>query len=241
MKMPTKVSFVFFAALFIAAGTIVSTVRNTVWFVPLDLYLTAWHEAMHAGAAWVTGGAVHEINVHAGHGTTVTSGGIFPFISMAGYFGTALWGCVLLASLRYSSLRQPVMWTTLALPCLVMLFGDGISVALALVAGLTVVLGVLWVKFGFYVGALLSLLFASESFKDIQVYLMQSPHETDAGILARYIGLPSLTLPIALTLAALTLVMWCFAMKSTMLTNRNTANSLSMNRYKANTYDTEQV
>lgn len=241
MKMPNKFSFIFYAAVFIAVGTLISTVRNTVWFVPLDLYLTAWHEAMHAGAAWVTGGAVHEINVHAGHGTTVTSGGIFPVISMAGYFGTALWGCVLLASMRYTFLRQPVLWTTLTLPCLVLLFGDGLSVALFLVAGLSVVLGVLWVKFGFYVGAVLSLLFASESFKDIQVYLMQSPHETDAGILARYIGASSLTLPIALTLAGLTLLMWCFAMKSLMMTTRNAANGLAMPQYKVNTYDTEQV
>lgn len=225
------------ALIFIAVGTFVSLARHTVWFAPVDLYLTAWHEAMHAAAAWLTGGSVHDIEVYAGHGTTTTSGGWFPIICMAGYLGTALWGCALLTSLRVTSLREPLKWLTLTVPCVVMLFGGGLGVALLMVLVISAVVGVLWHKAGHWTGLGLSIVFASESFKDIQVYLLQSPHETDAGILANYLGFPLLTLPIALGLAGLTLVVWCLVLKWTILTKRATATNMSFSGYQARTYD----
>lgn len=225
------------AVIFIGVGVSVSLARHMAWFVPVDLYLTAWHEAMHASAAWLTGGSVHDIDVHAGHGTTTTSGGIFPIISMAGYVGTALWGCTLLASLRVTALREPLKWLTLTVPCVVMLLGGGFGVSFLLVLAISIVVGVLWHRVGHWTGLGLSVVFASESFKDIQVYLVQSPYETDAGILANFLGLPLLTLPIALGLAGLTLVVWCLVLKWTILTKRATTSYTSFSGYQASTYD----
>lgn len=217
-------SLVAYAIFFVAVGTLVALVRDTVVFVPLDLFMTAWHEAMHACAAWMTGGAVHEINVHAGHGTTLTSGGIFPLISMAGYMGTALWGCLLLATVRVEYARKPVQWITLSFPVVVMLLGGGVGINLVFVVLTVLILGYVWNRFGYWVGLALSVVFASESFRDVQVYLLQSPHETDAGILARYFGLPLLTLPIAFFLAVATFAVWCVVLKLILLNRQGKVN-----------------
>ena len=204
--LPTLLGFVVF-------GMLVSYLRQTPLLVPVDLYLIAWHETMHALGAWFTGGSVHGIEVRARDGLTWTSGGWFPIISMAGYLGTSLWGAALLLSARRPKLVWPMKITTVGLPPLAMLIGDGISLSLLLVIAISVGLFFVWRKFPAVVTLIVSGLFASESWRDVQMYLFSMPGQTDAGILAKHLGVQMLTLPIALSMAVLALLIWWTAFR----------------------------
>jgi hypothetical protein len=204
--LPTLLGFVVF-------GMLVSYLRQTPLLVPVDLYLIAWHETMHALGAWFTGGSVHGIEVRARDGLTWTSGGWFPIISMAGYLGTSLWGAALLLSARRPKLVWPMKIATVGLPPLAMLIGDGISLSLLLVIAISVGLFFVWRKFPAVVTLIVSGLFASESWRDVQMYLFSMPGQTDAGILAKHLGVQMLTLPIALSMAVLSLLIWWTAFR----------------------------
>lgn len=193
---------------FAAFGIVVSYLRQTPFMAPVDLYLIAWHESMHAAGAWLTGGSVHSIEVRARDGLTTTSGGFFPLISMAGYIGTSLWGAGLLASARRPNLIWPMRVMTVALPPLAMIFGHGIGLSLLAVIAISVGLFFVWRKSASVVTLIVSGLFASESWRDVEMYLFSIPGQTDAGILAKYLGLPFLTLPIALSMAVMSLLIW---------------------------------
>ena len=203
---PTLLGFVVF-------GLLVSYLRQTPLMAPVDLYLIAWHESMHAAGAWLTGGSVHGIEVRARDGLTWTSGGFFPIISMAGYIGTSLWGAALLASARRPKLILAMGLLTISLPPLAMLVGGGISLSLLAVIGISVALFFAWRRFPLPVTLIVSGLFASESWRDVQMYLFSIPGKTDAGILAKYLGLQLLTLPIALVMAVLSLLIWWIAFR----------------------------
>ena len=203
---PTLLGFVVF-------GMLVSYLRQTPLMAPVDLYLIAWHETMHAVGAWLTGGSVQGIEVRARNGATWTIGGLFPIISMAGYIGTSLWGAGLLASTRRPHLISPMRIVTIVLPPLAMLVGEGISVSLFAVIALSGALFYVWRKFPVPVTLVLSSLFASESWRDVQMYLFAIPDKTDAGILARHLGVELLTLPIALLMAVLSLLVWWVALR----------------------------
>jgi hypothetical protein len=198
---------------FVAFGLLVSYLRQTPLMIPVDLYLIAWHESMHAAGAWLTGGSVHGIEVRARDGLTYTSGGFFPIISMAGYVGTSLWGAALLASARRPKLILAMGLMTISLPPLAMLIGGGIGLSLLAVIGISVALFFAWRRFPMPVTLIVSGLFASESWRDVQMYLFSIPGKTDAGILAKYLGLQLLTLPIALVMAVLSLLIWWIAFR----------------------------
>jgi hypothetical protein len=198
---------------FAAFGVIVSYLRQTPFMAPVDLYLIAWHESMHATGAWLTGGSVHSIEVRWRDGLTTTSGGFFPVIAMAGYVGTSLWGAGLLASARRPQLIWPMRILTVVLPPLAMLFGHGLGLSMAAVIGISVGLFFVWRVFPGVVTLIVSGLFASESWRDVEMYLFSIPGQTDAGILAKYLGLPFLTLPIALAMAVMSLMIWWTAFK----------------------------
>jgi hypothetical protein len=194
-------------------GIAVSYLRQTPLIAPIDLYLIAWHETMHAAGAWLTGGAVHSIDVRAHDGATTTSGGFFPIIAMAGYVGTSLWGAGLLASARRPGLIWPVRLVTVALPPLAMVVGHGLGLSWIAVIVVSAGLFYVWRVFPAVVTMIVSGLFASESWRDVEMYMFAIPKQTDAGILARHIGLEMLTLPIALTMAVMSLVIWWTAFK----------------------------
>lgn len=198
---------------FAAFGVIVSYLRQTPFMAPVDLYLIAWHEGMHAVGAWLTGGSVHNIEVRWRDGLTTTSGGVFPIIAMAGYIGTSLWGAGLLASARRPQLIWPMRILTVALPPLAMLFGNGLGLSMLAVIAISAGLFYVWRIFPSVVTLVVSGLFASESWRDVQMYLFSIPGQTDAGILAKYLGLPFLTLPIALTMAVMSVIIWWNAFK----------------------------
>ncbi|MES3025605.1 MAG: M50 family metallopeptidase [Pseudomonadota bacterium] len=196
-------------------GGLVSYLRQTLFLLPVDLYLVAWHESMHALGAWLSGGSVHSIEVRAHDGVTWTSGGFFPMIAMAGYVGTSLWGASLLASARRPKLIWPMRLMTVALPPLAMLFGNGISFSMFAVIAIGAALFFAWRLFPSPVTFIVSGLFASESWRDVQMYLFSVPGKTDAGILAAHFGMHFLTLPIALSMALMSVLVWWTAFKYT--------------------------
>lgn len=198
---------------FAAFGVLVSYLRQTPFMAPVDLYLIAWHEGMHAVGAWITGGSVHNIEVRWRDGLTTTSGGFFPLIAMAGYIGTSLWGAGLLASARRPGLILPMRVLTVALPPLAMILGHGIGFSLLAVSAISVGLFFVWRVFPSAVTLVVSGLFASESWRDVEMYLFSIPGQTDAGILAKHLGLPFLTLPIALSMALMSVLIWWTAFK----------------------------
>ena len=194
-------------------GVVVSYLRQTPFMAPVDLYLIAWHESMHAVGAWLTGGSVHSIEVRWRDGLTTTAGGFFPLIAMAGYVGTSLWGAGLLAGARRPKLIWPMRILTVVLPPLAMLFGNGIGFSMVAVIAISAGLFFAWGVYPSAVTLIVSGLFASESWRDVQMYLFSIPGQTDAGILAKYLGLPFLTLPIALTMAVISVFIWWTAFK----------------------------
>jgi hypothetical protein len=94
-----------------------------------------------------------------------------------------------------------------------MLIGGGIGLSLVAVIGISVALFFAWRRFPLPVTLIVSGLFASESWRDVQMYLFSIPGKTDAGILAKYLGLQLLTLPIALVMAVLSLLIWWIAFR----------------------------
>lgn len=208
---------------FVVFGLLIPMARQTGLLLPLDLYLVAWHESMHALASWVTGGHVLQITVRAHDGVTTTSGGIFPVVSMAGYLGTALWGAVLLLFSRARNVQPILRAVTVGLPPLVMLFGNGLGLSLLMVVLMSVALSVAWGSRPFITTLFISAFFASEAWKDVEVYLIQIPGQTDAGILAGYLGLPFMTLPIALFMAIVSALIWWFAIRRTLARSPNTS------------------
>jgi hypothetical protein len=208
---PTRIAATL--ACFVLFGVAVSYLRQSPLIMPVDLYLIAWHESMHAAGAWLTGGAVHSIDVRAHDGATMTSGGVFPVISMAGYVGTSLWGAGLLAGALRPALIWPMRIVTVALPPLAMLFGHGIGLSWLAVVAVSAGLFVVWRRYPSIVTLIVSGLFASESWRDVQMYLFSIPGQTDAGILARHLGASLWTLPIALAMAMLSLLIWWSALR----------------------------
>ncbi len=81
------------------------------------------------------------------------------------------------------------------------------------VIAISVGLFFVWRVFPSVVTLVVSGLFASESWRDVQMYLFSIPGKTDAGILANHINLPFLTLPIALTMAVMSVLIWWTAFK----------------------------
>lgn len=189
-------------------GLVVSLLRTTFLVVPLDIFLIAWHEAMHAIAAWLTGGTVISVEVRATDGLTRTIGGVFPVVAMAGYVGTAAWGAILLANAHGAARQTILRSTTLILPGVVLVMGGGIGIPLLVIVGFAIVASFLWSRWPYWTTLAMSALFATESWRDVGIYLLGIPGRTDAGILARWMGMPFMTLPVALTMATLSALIW---------------------------------
>jgi hypothetical protein len=101
----------------LTAATVVSMLLALLPFgelvtYPIRIFVTFVHEGSHALAALITGGTVRSIDIYpSGSGVTWSSGGLTGLITMAGYIGTMLFGCLLLLLTR----RRAAGRTTLAL------------------------------------------------------------------------------------------------------------------------------
>ncbi len=80
---------------------------------PVGRFITALHELSHAIACLSTGGKVTGLTIvsdNQGHGgLTMCRGGIAVIIVQAGYMGTALWGCILIAISKYQSACKTIL------------------------------------------------------------------------------------------------------------------------------------
>ena len=190
------------------------------WAVkPFRVFVIVVHEVGHAGAALLTGGEVVEMRTawnESGH--TLTRGGFFPLISAAGYVGSALMGALLIYTgalpqvqrlallLLGAACMGMTMWYTPVggMDFFLGIFGGLILVAIAIKsprvsAGAATWMGVMLCLYSLY---------------DFRMDLWMHPELTDAGILARYWGLPLLTYPIALSWVLISLAFMYRAMRA---------------------------
>ena len=189
-------------------------------------WLVATHEFFHAMAGWLTGGAVDSIRADGAHGgVTYTVGGFYPLISCAGYLGTGLFGAL---CLRYSGSKA--MARTFQVFCIALAaglvvkgkymdgYGLGMVLALAMDALAFWAAGTLRYRF---VLALVGCLYLSMGFDDAKMLLVYGTRQTDAGLLARHIGMDFLALPIALFYSGSMAAMWWWAFRGMALKARH--------------------
>lgn len=202
----------------LAAAAAMALEASGFAMLPLKAWMVCSHEFFHALAGWLTGGQVQSLRADGEHGgVTYTSGGIYPLISCAGYLGCGLFGA---ACLRFSSSRGMALafqafcaalaaalvakgsWTT----------GYGWGMAQALGVDALALLAARRGKAQFVL-ALCGCLFLAMGFDDVRVLLFYATSQTDAGLLARWMGMPFLAWPIALGYACAMAAMWWWAVK----------------------------
>jgi len=75
---------------------------DTVFVLPVKLFVVMLHEVSHGIAAVVTGGAIERIELTVDQGGRCYCGGGNAFLTLsAGYLGSLLWGVLLLLSARH--------------------------------------------------------------------------------------------------------------------------------------------
>ncbi len=186
---------------------------------PFRVFMVMIHEMCHAGATLLTGGEVVEMRTNwneSGH--TLSRGGYPTVISSAGYVGSAFLGAfmiyagnwavvqrVLLAGVGCFSLGMTILYTPVM----------GIDFAFGVLSG--VFLAVVALRFPRVtevVATWLGVLLCLYSLYDFRTDLWMYPTRTDAGILARYWGLPVLAYPIAFFWAAISVFAMYLAMRA---------------------------
>lgn len=203
----------------ILAGAVASLAMEAsgVGMAPFRAWLVGAHEFFHALAGWLTGASVESIRVDSMHGLTMTRGGWYPFISCAGYLGSGAFGAFCLRYCARESMRIVFMAFCACLAAALAIKGNsgGEYGAGIFIAGALDILA-LWAaksRFAPFVLAFSGCLFMSLGFEDARVLLVYATSETDAGLLARWLGLPILAWPIALTYCAAMGAMWFWAAK----------------------------
>lgn len=200
---------------FLAAVAALGIEASGPMMVPIRAWLVGSHEFFHALAAWLTGASVESIRVDAMHGLTMTRGGLYPLISCAGYVGTGAFGALCLRYCGRVWMRYVFETFCVALG-LALVFKSGFSPGFGF--GLAWALGVdalaLWVVRlvkGPFLLALAGCLYLAFGLDDLRALLFYATSQTDAGLLARWMGLPALAWPIALAYGALMALMWFWA------------------------------
>lgn len=174
---------------------------DTIFLKPLQIFAIGVHESLHGLAALLTGGKIHSMNLNFNSGTLYSSGGLFFIISSAGYVGTALVSGLLI----YSSFikKEKIILFSIALFTILISLKSinsifSIPLLITVIIGLLIIYAVLKNIYTNYLSSFLGVFFAFTSLSDMRVYLLAIPTQTDAGILARYLGSELLTLPIGL-------------------------------------------
>jgi len=190
-------------------------------FKPISFYITSVHEVCHGLAAILTGGELVNINLSSQGGVASSRGGWFPIISMAGYIGTTIIGLIFLYVSKKESYTDITLWIfSLMMIVLNIIYIESFfnlyfisSIVLSLLIFASTKL-----HFTRYIAVFLSSLFIFDSFTDAKLYLFSFffgktselqnwVYTTDAGILARHIGIESLALPIAIFIFVINLML----------------------------------
>ena len=186
---------------------------------PFRVFMVMVHEMGHAAAAIITGGEVTEIRVlwnESGHANS--RGGWVWAISSAGYVGSALLGAFLIFTSSWLFLQRLLLagigcvtiWMTIQYtPTMDTDFIFGIASGLVL---LVAVVG--FPKYARWVASWLGVMLCRYSLYDFRTDLWMHTEQTDAGILARYWGVPLLAYPIAFVWAVISVYAMFLAMRA---------------------------
>ncbi len=171
---------------------------------PLRAFVVLVHEAGHALAVLLTGGEVLHLVVRPDEsGEVLSRGGWRILVSSAGYVGTALLGSMLLALTRNPKAHRIAVGILGAVLVLVTVlyvpfsnpFGFGLGLAWG---ALLLVMAVKRFPHLARVVDALAVMLCLYAVYDFADYLLHDTDRTDAGILARYLGVPWLAYPIGL-------------------------------------------
>lgn len=199
---------------FLASGIVLALWAVDAPLGPVQAWLVGLHEFFHALAAIATGGSVELIQTSSDSGgSTISRGGFYPVMSMAGYVGTGALGAMCLR-------RCGSAWARLAL----MAACAGLALALVLLTrgawggalqALAVDVAVFWLvksRAGALATGFCGALLLSMGLTDARVLLIEATSKTDAGLLADWLGAPWLAWPIALGYVAAMAALWIWAL-----------------------------
>lgn len=181
---------------------------NNILISPLRIYLTAIHETFHGLAAIISGGSIYKMSLNHFSGVLTSLGGFYPLISVSGYLGSALLGAILISS---ENRHVYLALTTIAVTIVSILYIDTyFSYEFLGVLSISILLFIaVWKqKFIKEISLFIGTMLAFESIQDIRMYLFIAPEKTDSGLLANYLGLPILTLPISVFLLTISILVW---------------------------------
>jgi hypothetical protein len=190
---------------------------DSIFFEPIRIYFVAIHESMHGLATLLTGGSIISLNLHGYEGSLISAGGIFPIVSSFGYIGSAIVGSILISSKH--KLIALMALNVYVLTILSIYIEHYFSFEFLGAVSISIILLILSFKEKFAEIITLSIgtLLAFESIEDIRNYVLEIPGQTDAGILADYIGLHLLALPIGILFLIITSTIWYFSVKKIIL------------------------
>ena len=182
-------------------------------FTPLKLYTTAIHETWHAIMALITGGSIVDIKLNLdGSGSVTHRGGISLLTTPAGYIGTSLTGALLVLSSTKERTAKLLLWSICSVIILLGLFNLSSIFSIAFISAILVSIGIIYATiktdFSSHIAIFLGTVLAINSIQDIKIIVFQSTYKTDAGILARSIGLEFLAIPIALIFSGISMYIW---------------------------------
>ena len=170
---------------------------NSPIMYPLRVFLTMTHESFHALATLLTGGDIISIKLNGIEGKTLSQGGIYIIIALAGYIGTALLGSVIIGT-KY---KKTVLTLYMALISYMTFVYTKFSIEYLIVTFFLWTIMFIIYKYKnlanhiiFILGSFLAL----ESIEDMKMYLLKIPGQTDAGLIANYLGNSLYTLPISI-------------------------------------------
>lgn len=187
-------------------------------FTPLKLYTTAIHEGWHAIVTIITGGSINEISLlKDGSGHVLSQGGIFLLIAPAGYIGSAITGGILIISAKKEFIAKIVLFVISS----VILFLNSIyidsyfSIAFisSILMSIFLIISVFKTNNSSYIAIFLGTILAVDSFGDIKKIIFQIPYQTDAGLLAKNLGIEFMTIPIAIIFSVICMYIWWLSIK----------------------------
>lgn len=205
---------------------------ESIFFSPIRVFFVSIHESMHAIATILTGGGVASIGLDGYEGVMRPSqNGIVPIVSVAGYLGSALVGGFLIATKnKASSLVILSLFVSIFMLIFIDTYFSLEFIGVLIIVSAIVIAAIKDFKLDFISGIIGSLL-AFGSVQDVKMYLIRIPGETDAGILANYLGLPILTLPISIFMLVVTLIIYYVALKHRLKNNPNGFSLAKKNKY----------
>lgn len=181
---------------------------NNILITPLRIFLTAIHESFHGLATILTGGSIYKMSLNHFSGVLTSMGGFYPFISISGYLGSTLLGALLISS-KHKSLY--LILISLIVFFISLIYIDkyfSVEFLLLNVMIVTLFIFIYKAKFLNEISLFLGTMLGVESIQDIQMYLFVAPEKTDSGLLANYIGLSFLTLPISIFMFIVSILIW---------------------------------